>query len=118
MNVGPISGDNNTVGSNNNSNNVVVVSQSRGVGFFTAFLLFVLVVGIVKWITGLLTQVAVPLLLITAVGMVCWAIHRDLEEKAQRKAELAARADAENAAYQAGDYRGIFGQFPPDQRAQ
>ena len=52
---------------------------------------------------------------------VSYATHLELERKAQAKdkkrrlqAALAARADAENAAYLYGDSRGMYGNYPPE----
>ncbi|SBS78475.1 putative Gp75 [uncultured Mycobacterium sp.] len=89
-----------------NVNQVVVVNQRRGIGFFGAFFTFVIVAGLV-------VKFWVPILVVVAVGMLCWATWSDIRDRQQAKAALLARADAENAAVLRGDDKGVYGRFPP-----
>jgi hypothetical protein len=85
---------------------VVVVQQRRGVGFWGAFFLFVL-------IAGLVVKFWLIILIVLAVGMLCWATWSDIRERQQARAALLARADAQHEAVLRGDDRGVYGRFPP-----
>lgn len=104
MNVGPITGDGNTVNSNNTT--TTVVTQQRGIGFFSAFFLFVIV-------GGLIVKFWVPILFGALVAAAVWAHWVHYRDARAAKAALVARADAQHAAVLRGDTAGVYGQYPP-----
>ncbi|MDZ7883569.1 MAG: DUF2510 domain-containing protein [Mycobacterium sp.] len=63
----------------------------------------------VFWVACMVWQWAwlVPLLVVVALGNVCWRWDR------RRRDRLAAAADRQNTWALTGDERGIFGEFPP-----
>lgn len=96
-----IAGDGNTV----HCENPEPRPQLR-VGFFSAFFLFV----VISWV---LVKFWIPIVATIVVGLLIWAYRNDDRRRCRAKAELLARADAENAAFLRGEEQGTYGNFPP-----
>lgn len=96
-----IAGDGNTV----HCENPEPRPQLR-IGFFSMFFLFV----VISWV---LVKFWIPIAATIAVSLLVWAHWYDQRRRRRAKAELLARADAENAAFLRGDEQGTYGNFPP-----
>ena len=87
-------------------------SQRSGGGFGAAFVLLIFVGAIVKfwaWTAAVLGALMV-------FGLLLWLtfyLERRVEARYERRAALVARADQQHAWVQAGDDRGVYGDYPP-----